>query len=95
MDQVRVKQEAVKFSNDTEDSFSHKNDPDVDSCEEYFDAEDEPRLHHMLHTTGANAMAAALPSPSISITTIEGDPPDVEEDSGDMGEDDFAGIFIM
>lgn len=65
---------------------------DLDSSGEYFDAEDEPHLNHMSHNAGASAMAAALP---LSSTTVEGDPPDVEEDSGDMCEEDMAGIFVV
>lgn len=49
--------------------------------------------HHKSPYSGASnsVMAIALPSPSVSITTLEGDPPDVEEDSGCLDNDDMAG----
>ena len=57
---------------------------------------DVPHSHHRSPHSGASnsVMAVAFPLPSVSITTIEGDPPDVEEDSGDLGDDDMAGKFF-
>ena len=59
-----------------------------DSDEEYFDATDEvsPALLNDDHQ---------LLSPSISVSTMEGDPPEIEEDKDFYEADDFEGNFFL
>ena len=65
----------------------------TDSGEEYYDTSEhlEPQSGH----EGASVMALVQPSPAVSITTLEGDPPDVEEDRDDLGYEDMEGSFLM
>ena len=39
-------------------------------------------------------MALVQPSPAVSITTLEGDPPDVEEDRDDLDFEDMEGSLL-
>ena len=62
------------------------------SDDEFFDAHDQPVARATPGATGGATLAPlAASSRSISVTTIEGDPPDVEEDRDFTETEELAG----
>ena len=61
----------------------------VESDEEYFDTSEH--VEAVSGGEGASVMALVQPSPAVSITTLEGDPPDIEEDCDDIVQADMEG----
>ena len=65
----------------------------VESGEEYFDTSEH--LEAVSGGEGASVMALVQPSPAVSITTLEGDPPDVEEDCDNLEQEDMEGQIYV
>ena len=95
--------EAVKFSYDGDEippdsspdqrerqSASHLSSVES-SDDEFFDADDQlsPRVQHLSVASAGPPLGQT--SRSISVTTIEGDPPDVEEDKDFYETEDLGG----